>query len=179
MTQSAERVSKPIPQPDDRSRPFFEGAQRGELMIQQCTSCGAYLAPGSRACTECLNEALDWVPGEDMNSLCVLVVHTAGAARFWFGDAALGDISNRDRAAEFRASGLSHAELKARFAALEEYVRGAIGRLTLSDLGSVRPIPGRSGEITVGDALLHTMEHTGVHLGHAQITRQLWQQKQG
>ena len=26
-------------------------------------------------------EALDWVPGEDMNSFCALVVHTTGSAR--------------------------------------------------------------------------------------------------
>ena len=124
-------------------------------------------------------EALDWVPGEDMNSFCALVVHATGSARFWVGDAALGESSNRDRDAEFRARGLSEAELKARFAALEAYVEGALSRLTLADLAAVRVI--NSGtphqrEITVGWALLHALEHTGIHLGHAQITRQLWQQ---
>jgi uncharacterized OB-fold protein len=61
MTQSVDVPRKPIPQPDAVSRPFFEGAQRGELLIQRCTACGAHLAPGSRACTECLSEALAWV----------------------------------------------------------------------------------------------------------------------
>jgi uncharacterized OB-fold protein len=61
MTQRVDAPRKPIPQPDDPSRPFFDGAQRGELMIQHCTTCDAYLAPGSRACTECLSEALAWV----------------------------------------------------------------------------------------------------------------------
>src|SRR5436190_21819113 len=62
MAEQVQAPSKPIPQPDDASRPFFEGAQRGELIIQRCTTCGAYLAPASRVCTECLSESLEWSP---------------------------------------------------------------------------------------------------------------------
>lgn len=61
MTQSVEAPQKPVPQPDDVSQPFFDGARRGVLMIQRCTGCGAFLAPGSRLCTECLDESLEWV----------------------------------------------------------------------------------------------------------------------
>ncbi len=125
-------------------------------------------------------EALDWVPGEDMNSFCVLVVHTTASSRFWIGDAALGEPSNRNRAAEFQARGLSEADLKARFAALESYVETGLSRLTLVDLTAMRPIPNRAmnlTEATVGWSLLHALEHTGLHLGHAQITRQLWDQR--
>lgn len=73
MTQSVDVPVKPVPEPDDVSRPFFEGALRGELMIQRCTACGAYLAPGSRACTECLGEALAWVAASGRGTL-----HTFG-----------------------------------------------------------------------------------------------------
>lgn len=118
-------------------------------------------------------EALDWVPGADMNSFCAQVVHTTGSARFWIGDVGLGESSNRDRDAEFRAKGLSVDELKARFAAVEEYARGACERLTFADFGTVRELP-RGRQETVGWALLHALEHTGIHVGHAQITRQLW-----
>ena len=121
-------------------------------------------------------EALDWVPGADMNSLCVLVVHTTASARFWIGDVAMGETSNRIRALEFQASGLSETELKARFAALEAYVESALERLTLADLATMRPMPDRD-TVSAGWALLHALEHTGLHLGHAQITRQLWEQK--
>ncbi len=122
-------------------------------------------------------EALDWIPGADMNSLCVLVVHTTAATRFWIGDAALGESSNRNRAAEFEAQGLSSAELKARFAAVEEYARGALERLTLDDLATMRGFRYAEREVNAGWALLHALEHIGLHLGHAQITRQLWQQR--
>jgi len=125
-------------------------------------------------------EALDWVPGIEMNSFCVLVVHTVGAARFWIGDAAMQESSNRNRDLEFQARGLSHDDLKARFATLETYVHGALERLTLADLGESRTITNRDGstrQVTVSYALLHALDHTGLHLGHAQITRQLCQRR--
>lgn len=123
-------------------------------------------------------EALDWVPGEEMNSFCVLVVHTTAATRFWIGDAALGESSDRNRAEEFKASGLTAAELTARFVAVEDYARAALERLTLDDLTVVRGFRYGETEISAGWALLHALEHVGLHLGHAQITRQLWQQKE-
>ncbi len=119
-------------------------------------------------------EALDWVPGTDMNSLCVLVVHTAGATRFLIG-VALDDVQFRDRAAEFRAHGLSANELKAHFAAVDDYARDALERATVADMALVRTMPNRNMQVTVAWALLHALEHVGLHLGHAQITRQLWE----
>ena len=122
-------------------------------------------------------EALDWIPGEDMNSLCVLVVHTTGAARFWIG-IAVDDVPNRNRALEFQARGLSTAELKAHFTRLEDFVGSALERITLADLATIHPIPNQDMEPVAGGwGLLHALEHTGLHLGHAQITRQLWQQR--
>jgi uncharacterized OB-fold protein len=60
---------KPLPEPDEASRPFFEGAQRGELMIERCTTCGAHLAPGSIVCSECLGDALEWVRASGRGTL--------------------------------------------------------------------------------------------------------------
>lgn len=75
MTQThTPAPSKPVPQPDEVSRPFFEGAARGELMIQQCDSCRAYLAPGSRCCTECLSEELRWVAASGQGTLFTFAV---------------------------------------------------------------------------------------------------------
>ena len=122
-------------------------------------------------------EALDWVPGQEMNSFCVLVVHTTGSARFWIGDIGLGEPSNRNRDAEFQSKGLSAVELKACFATLEQYVGDALERLSPADLTVVRKAPYRDEPVSVGWALLHALEHTGLHLGHAQITRQLWDQR--
>lgn len=125
-------------------------------------------------------EALDWVPGTEMNSFCVLVVHVTGSTRFWIGDAALDDPSNRNRPAEFQAKGLTSDELKARFAALEDYARAGLERLALEDMDVIHTIrnpDGSTRQVTAGWALLHALEHVGLHLGHAQITRQLWEQR--
>ena len=46
--------------------------------------------------------ALDWIPGSDMNSINVLVFHITGSTRYWIGDIAAQESSNRDRDAEFR-----------------------------------------------------------------------------
>lgn len=121
-------------------------------------------------------EALDWIPGADMNSFCVLVVHTTASARFWIGDITLGESSNRNRDSEFKAKGLSREQLIARFTDLEAYVSTALGRITPADLTGIHAAsPDR--QVTGNWALLHALEHTGLHLGHAQITRQLWDQR--
>ena len=125
------------------------------------------------------DEALDWVPGADMNSLAVLVVHVCGSARFWVGDIGLGEPSNRDRASEFVTRGLSKDELKARLAGLQAYLRGAFERMSVADFATMRTIPNRPEPRTIGWTVLHGLEHTALHLGHAQITRQLWQQRAG
>lgn len=121
-------------------------------------------------------EALDWQPGADMNSLGVLVVHTTGASRFWIG-VALGEQPERHRDLEFQARGLGVEELKARFVALENYARTALESFSSADFGRMNEVPNRNMQVTAAYGLLHALEHTGLHLGHAQITRQLWDQR--
>ena len=122
--------------------------------------------------------ALDWVPGAEMNSLGVLVVHLAGAERYWIGDVVGGDPSGRDRNAEFRTSGMDGAVLKQRLDDSLAYVRGVLEQLTLPELEATRASPRDGREFTVAWCLAHALEHTAIHLGHIQIIRQLWDQQQ-
>ena len=122
-------------------------------------------------------DALDWIPGPDMNSITVLVFHLTGAARFWIGDIAAQDPTERDRDAEFRAHGLGMDVLKKRLADNLEYARNALDKMSLQDLESTRVRPSDGREFTVAWALLHALEHATSHLGQIQITRQLWEQK--
>ena len=121
--------------------------------------------------------ALDWVPGPGMNSLGVLAVHVAGAERYWIGDVVAGDPSGRDRGSEFRAQGLDAATLKKRLADALAHSRGVLDRLSLGDLERPCISPRDGRQFTVGWSLAHALEHTAIHVGHAQITRQLWEQK--
>ena len=120
-------------------------------------------------------EAVNWQPGDGMNSLAALAFHTAGAERFWIGDVALRDTLARDRPGEFATTGISAGQAAARLQWSLDYAAGAFERLALADLDAPRVNPRNGGETTAAWALLHALEHTAMHAGHAQMTRQLWE----
>lgn len=59
MTAS-EEITRPDPVPTDDSAFFWEAAERGELMGQQCGHCQAYLHPPRPMCPHC--HSLDQKP---------------------------------------------------------------------------------------------------------------------
>ncbi len=113
-----------------------------------------------------------------MNSISVLVFHTTGSVRFWIGDIAAQESSNRDRDAEFRVRGLEVDVLKKRLSDNLAYARIALEKMSLQDLEATRTNPNNGNELTAAWALLHALEHATSHLGQIQITRQLWEQKE-
>lgn len=120
-------------------------------------------------------EALNWTPGPEMNSLAVLVVHTAGSQRYWIGEVAGQDPANRDRDAEFRAQDWDEASLLELLATTLAHSQAMLARLTLPDLEGQRvATDGRA--VTVAWALWHALGHTALHVGQMQLTRQLWEQ---
>jgi hypothetical protein len=123
-------------------------------------------------------EAVDWSPGPDINSMAVLAAHTAGALRYWIGDVAGQEPSGRDRPAEFRTKNVDAAELIARLDAAFDHSRGVIERLALPDLEAMRISPRDGKEYGTVWALAHALAHTAVHLGHMHITRQWWEQRE-
>jgi len=122
------------------------------------------------------SEELDWSPGPEMNSLCVLAVHVTAAERFWIG-LAIDDISERDRPAEFLASGYELEALKARFRANSAFFREAFERQDGSRLTETLDISHYMARppqlVTRGYALIRGLDHTAEHMGHAGMTRQL------
>jgi len=52
---------KPIPTITADLEPFFDGARRGELVVQQCTGCGLYRFPPRELCSGCLSRESEWV----------------------------------------------------------------------------------------------------------------------
>jgi hypothetical protein len=122
-------------------------------------------------------QALDWKPGPEMNSISVIIVHLTGAERFLVGDVVMQESSNRDREAEFRIAGMSKADLIQRINDTEVYLRAAFERLNLSDLETERIHPRHGNQVSVSWAILHALEHTATHVGHINLTVQLWHQK--
>ena len=57
----SEIESKPPQLMTDVSRPFWEGAKQGRLLIQRCTGCGALRHYPRLLCDQCYSDAADWV----------------------------------------------------------------------------------------------------------------------
>ena len=122
-------------------------------------------------------EGLDWTPAPGTNSLGALAVHVAGAERYWLGDVVASEPSGRDRDAEFRTRGEDAQALLQRLEAALTYAARVLEGLRREDLTAVRVSPRDGRGFTVGWCLAHVLGHTGIHAGHAQITRQLWEQR--
>ncbi|MEM7331333.1 MAG: DinB family protein [Chloroflexota bacterium] len=118
--------------------------------------------------------AIDWVPGEGMNSTAVLIAHVAGASRYWVGDMALGDDSQRIRQDEFDSVGHSKALLKTKLDDSMAYIQQGLTKISLTDLDRMVERPHTDQVFSVGWCLLHALEHTTEHVGHLQILQQLW-----
>jgi hypothetical protein len=120
------------------------------------------------------DEAMDWIPHAEMNSLSVLIRHLTGAERFLIGDVIMGENSNRDRNAEFEARDLQKEDLIKHLSEADAYIHKIFERLTVEDLESQRTHPRDGKQVSVAWALLHALEHAGIHVGHIQMTVQLW-----
>ncbi len=108
------------------------------------------------ACLEGLSEAqLNWRPAiEGANSAYVIAAHTLGNARAWVLGIACGQPVERDRQAEFRASGAAGG-LAAAARELSGEIEAALAALTPAELDR-RLVPSQSlwgeGEAQVGRA---------------------------
>lgn len=62
-------IPKPVPTPDEASRPFFDGAREHRLMIQKCSSCGAVMWPVKTRCDNCLRATVTWIQASGQATL--------------------------------------------------------------------------------------------------------------
>src|SRR5437762_1553030 len=51
---------KPLPVPDDVTRPYWEAAKRHELRVQRCVQCRELQHPPQAACEQCGGTSFDW-----------------------------------------------------------------------------------------------------------------------
>jgi uncharacterized damage-inducible protein DinB len=122
-------------------------------------------------------EALNWRPIEGVdehatNSPAVLAAHVAGAEHFWIAEVIGGRPTTRDRDAEFRLEVTDAFELIRRFDSVQVETREVFSTLTATDLEGTRETRGKTVSVRWG--ILHVIDHTALHLGHMQITYQLW-----
>ena len=53
--------TKPIPDPDPSSQPFFDGAKEGKLMLPRCTTCNKVHFYPRILCPYCHSSAIEWM----------------------------------------------------------------------------------------------------------------------
>ena len=126
-------------------------------------------------------EAVNWKPpAPGANSLLVLVTHALGSAEQHVVGEAAGKTVVRNRDAEFASKGGS-AHLAARATEVrrrvDEAIVGLEGRLDEEREPPFRRWPGTRG--TARDRLIHSISHTAEHVGHAQVTRDLYVAQRG
>jgi len=61
--------TKPIPMADEDSKPFFEGAQRHELMLMRCRNCRAWRLPSRPRCPDCWSTDTEWARASGRGTL--------------------------------------------------------------------------------------------------------------
>lgn len=122
-------------------------------------------------------DALNWRPlpgtGEQAtNSLAALAAHSAGAERFWIAEVVGSRPATRDREAEFATRAASAGQIVRLLDSTAQETREVFRTLEDTDLVDTRQSAGRT--VAVRWCLLHVIDHTSLHLGHMQITLQLW-----
>jgi uncharacterized damage-inducible protein DinB len=122
-------------------------------------------------------EALNWRPplpagADPTNSLAVLAVHIAGSEHFWIAECIGQYAHTRVRAEEFAYVASSATDALARLDKTAEETRSVLGKLTPEQLEGT--FLRDDHPVSVRWAIVHTIKHISLHIGHMQLTYQLW-----
>jgi hypothetical protein len=122
---------------------------------------------------------LNWRPplppeADPTNSLAVLAVHVAGAEHFWIAEGIGGYPATRVRDLEFSYVAKTPEDALARLARTGEETHAVLEKLEAAQLdGSFMR---DDHAVPVRWAINHVIYHGGLHIGHMQLTYQLWAQ---
>ncbi|MGH2758547.1 MAG: DinB family protein [Actinomycetota bacterium] len=114
-------------------------------------------------------EQARWKPAPTANSLLNLVVHLTGVERNWFQHVIAGKTIDRDRDAELRelTPDVTIASAIAGYRVASEESNAVMRSVDTDE-------PGRGmDQLNIRWVVLHMIEETARHAGHADITREL------
>jgi len=121
-------------------------------------------------------EALNWRPGNDeTNSVAQLVRHVTAVQGLLLGRA-LGEAPEYDHATSLRNDPATKEELHGLIAAAKARKDAHLARLDEMDM-SERLSTASGGAVLRAHYVIHSADHAQEHLGHAELTRQLWEQR--
>jgi uncharacterized OB-fold protein len=55
-----EDFPRPLPEADETSKPFWDGAMDGRLMLMKCSECQRWRLPSRQHCDNCLSDQFTW-----------------------------------------------------------------------------------------------------------------------
>ena len=74
---------KPLPQPTPWSKPFWDGCNRHELLIQKCKDCQKHIFYPKLFCSYCLSPNLEWIKASGRGTIYTYsVVHSYAPTEF-------------------------------------------------------------------------------------------------
>ncbi len=121
---------------------------------------------------------LNWQPGVNTNSLWALVLHTLGTTLHLLSTAADIEPGWQDwkRQTELSASGDDPGLLLTAINNMDDFLDKVFPVLEEEDAAAMRDWLGKQHPVSWLTA--HAIEHAGRHVGHMELTRQLWDQRQ-
>jgi hypothetical protein len=133
------------------------------------------------------DEALLWKPFEsspwqgESNSLGKIIAHAISStvyllrrAEYSMGRCEWDEVDGDEGPEEFGPANYNLDYLRARVKRTQEYVHSFLESVTPETLAASRPHPKRPTTLRARQDTLHALEHLSQHIGHAQLTRQLW-----
>lgn len=54
-------MTRPLPETQPWSKPFWEGTKQGKLLIQHCKDCNVNIFYPRKVCPECWSKNMDWI----------------------------------------------------------------------------------------------------------------------
>jgi hypothetical protein len=120
-------------------------------------------------------EALNWRPGnEETNSVAQLVRHVTAVQSVLLGRA-IDDVPPYDHAQSLRNDPATKDELLGLIAAAKARKSAQLARADELDLSEEVETP--RGPVLRARYVIHSADHGQEHLGHAELTKQLWEQR--
>lgn len=137
--------------------------------------------------------ALTWKPFESSpwqgaaGSLGWLIAHAISStvyllkrAEWTMGRIEWSEVQGDQGKEEFTTANYDPANMRARADAAQSYVQQMLDSLTYAELDASRPHVKRPELVfTARFDIQHAIEHMSQHIGHAQLTRQLWALQDG
>lgn len=77
------KVTRPVPVPNEMTKPFWEAARQGVVAMQRCQSCGHFQHPPYATCVNCMSIELKFEPVVGKGKIyAYTIMYHAGDKRF-------------------------------------------------------------------------------------------------